>query len=177
MYNLLQNYNSKRLGISIIYLNHVFFTTLVLCRIPILNHGNLNDMSKINLVNEDSSGSVQEKLKAIMNFDKIINSSLDSLWIADENGKILQVNKVGLKLYNLSLDDVINKKVDELLEKGVFDRSIIREVIRTEKSPLVLNKLKNGEQLLRVANPIFNSGLSGLDAYNPYFLIFLDNVE
>ena len=124
--------------------------------IPILQHGYLNDMSKINLVNTDNNGSVQEKLKAIMNFDKIINSSLDSLWIADENGKILQVNQVGLKLYNLSPNDVINKNVDELLEKGVFDRSIIREVIRTEKSHMVINKLKNGKQLLRVANPIFN---------------------
>lgn len=113
-------------------------------------------MSKINFVNRENNGSVQDKLKAIMNFDKIINSSLDSLWIADENGKILQVNQVALKLYNLSLDDVINKNVDELLEKGVFDRSIIREVIRTEKSHMVINKLKNGKQLLRVANPIFN---------------------
>ncbi len=113
-------------------------------------------MSKINLVNKENNGSVQEKLKAIMNFDKIINSSLDSLWIADENGKILQVNQVGLKLYNLSLDDVINKNVDYLLDKGVFDRAIIREVIRTEKAHMVINKLKNGKQLLRVANPIFN---------------------
>jgi PAS domain S-box-containing protein len=113
-------------------------------------------MSKINLVNRENNGSVQEKLKAIMNFDKIINSSLDSLWIADENGKILQVNQVGLKLYNLSPNDVINKNVDELLEKGIFDRSIIREVILTEKSHMVINKLKNGKQLLRVANPIFN---------------------
>lgn len=104
----------------------------------------------------DDGASVKEKLKAIMNFDKIINSSLDSLWIADENGKILQVNQVALKLYNLSLSDVINKNVDELLEKGIFDRSLILEVIRTNKSHMVINKLKSGKQLLRVANPIFN---------------------
>jgi PAS domain S-box-containing protein len=103
-----------------------------------------------------NSGSVQEKLKAIINFDNIINSSLDSLWIADENGNILQVNKVGLKLYNLSLNDVIDKNVDELLEKGVFDRSIIKEVLQTNKPHMVINKLKNGKQLLRVANPIFD---------------------
>ena len=121
-----------------------------------IKHENLSDMSKINLVKSKNNGSVQEKLKAIMNFDKIINSSLDSLWIADENGKILQVNQVGLKLYNLALDDVINKNVDELLEKGLFDRSIIREVIRTQKSHMVINKLRNGKQLLRVANPIFS---------------------
>jgi len=38
---------------------------------------------------------------------------------------------------------------------GIFDRSIIREVIRTKKSHMVINKLKNGKQLLRVANPNF----------------------
>ena len=113
-------------------------------------------MSETKLINRDNNGSVQKKLKAIMNFDKIINSSLDSLWIADENGKILQVNQIGLKLYNLSPNDVINKNVDELLEKGVFDRSIIKEVIRTKKSHMVINKLKNVKQLLRVGNPIFN---------------------
>jgi len=113
-------------------------------------------MSKSILRDGENRGSVKEKLKAIINFDKIINSSLDSLWIANENGKILQVNQVGLKLYNLSLLDVINKNIDELLEKGIFDRSIIREVIRTKKSHMVINKLKNGKQLLRVATPIFN---------------------
>jgi len=113
-------------------------------------------MSKIDLLNKEPNGSIQKKLNAIMNFDKIINSSLDSLWIADENGKILQVNQVGLKLYNLSPEEVINKKVDELLGKGVFERSIIPEVIRTKKAHMVINKLPNGKQLLRVANPIFN---------------------
>ena len=113
-------------------------------------------MSTMNVVDRENAGSVQEKLTAIMNFDKIINSSLDSLWIADEHGKILLVNQVGLKLYNLSSHDVINRNIDELLEKGVFDRSIIKEVIRTEKSHMVINKLKNGKQLLRVANPIFH---------------------
>jgi PAS domain S-box-containing protein len=107
-------------------------------------------------VNGVGKGSVREKMKAIMNFDKIINSSLDSLWIADENAKILQVNKVALQLYNLSESDVINKTVDELIEKGIFDRAIIKEVIRTKKSHMVINKLKNGKQLLRVANPIFS---------------------
>ena len=38
---------------------------------------------------ETNSGSVREKLKAIMNFDKIINSSLDSLWITDEKAKMV----------------------------------------------------------------------------------------
>ncbi len=113
-------------------------------------------MGETTLGDGTNRASVREKLKAIMNFDKIINSSLDSLWIADENAKILQVNQVGLKLYNLSLSDVINKNVDELIAKGIFDRSIIREVIRTKKSHMVINKLKNGKQLLRVANPIFD---------------------
>jgi PAS domain S-box-containing protein len=116
----------------------------------------LDAVHNISVRNKMRENSIKEKLKAIMSFDEIINSSLDSLWISDEKGKILQVNKVGLRLYNLSKDDVINKHVDELLEKGIFDRSIIREVIRTEKSHMVINKLKNGKQLLRVANPIFN---------------------
>lgn len=101
-------------------------------------------------------GSVREKMKAIMNFDKIINSSLDSLWIADENAKILQVNQVALKLYNLSMSDVVNKTVDDLINEGIFERSLVKEVIRTKKPHMVINKLKNGKQLLRVANPIFN---------------------
>ena len=106
--------------------------------------------------NETNRGSVREKLKAIMNFDKIINSALDSLWITDENAKILQVNQVALKLYNLSLSDVINKNVNELIEKGIFNRSLVPEVIRTRKSHMVINKLKSGKQLLRVATPIFD---------------------
>jgi len=114
-------------------------------------------MRKNRPVQKTGTGSVREKMKAIMNFDKILNSSLDSLWIADENAKILQVNQVALKLYNLSMSDVVDKTVDELIEKGIFDRSIIKEVIRTNKPHMVINKLKNGKQLLRVASPIFNN--------------------
>ena len=45
--------------------------------------------------------SVDGQIRAIMNFDKIINSSLDGLWITDADGKFLQVNRAAEKLYNI----------------------------------------------------------------------------
>lgn len=112
-------------------------------------------MSKINFVNRENNGSVQEKLKAIMNFDKIINSSLDGLWITDADGKVLQVNRTAEELYNINKEVVLNRNIKELIEEGLFDRSIILKVIKTKKSQMVIHKLKNGKQLLRTGYPIF----------------------
>ena len=39
------------------------------------------------------------QLKAITNFDLIINSSMDGLWIADNEGKILQINHIVRNCY------------------------------------------------------------------------------
>ncbi|MCP4297813.1 MAG: AAA domain-containing protein, partial [Proteobacteria bacterium] len=51
---------------------------------------------------------------------------------------------------------VINKNVRELMAQGLFDKSIILEVIRNMKSMMVIHKLQNGRQLLRIGNPIFD---------------------
>ena len=96
------------------------------------------------------------QLKAITNFDLIINSSMDGLWIADNEGKILQINQVVEKLHDIAEEQVKNKNVKELIEHGLFDKSIILEVIRNKKSVMVIHKLQNGRQLLRIGNPIFD---------------------
>ena len=103
----------------------------------------------------DKKFSANEQIKTIMNFDKIINSPLDGLWITDAKGKVLQVNRAAEGLYNINKEMVLNRTAKQLIEEGLFDRSIILKVIKTKKSQMVLHKLKNGKQLLRIGYPIF----------------------
>lgn len=99
---------------------------------------------------------IQKQLEAISKFDQIVNSSMDGLWVADETGKILKVNHMGLGNADFfSKEEVVNQNVRELMDKGLFDRSVILEVIRTHKPHMVIHKLQDGRQLLRIANPVF----------------------
>ncbi len=99
--------------------------------------------------------SVNEQINAIMNVDKIINSSLDGLWITDADGKVLQVNRAAETLYNIDKEMVLNRTAKQLIEEGLFDRSIILKVIKTSRSQMVMHKLPNGKLLLRTGYPIF----------------------
>ncbi len=99
--------------------------------------------------------SKNEQINAIMAFDQVINSSMDGLWVTDANGKILQVNKAAEKFYNINKDVVLSKNARTLVDEGIFDRSLILKVIKTFQSQMVIHKLKNGKQLLRIGYPVF----------------------
>ena len=99
---------------------------------------------------------IEEQVAAIENFDIALKSSSDGLWIADSEGNILQINAVVEKLHGITREQVLEKNVKDLTEAGFFDRSIILEVIKSQKPTTVIHKIKNGRQLLRIGKPIFD---------------------
>jgi PAS domain S-box-containing protein len=92
-----------------------------------------------------------------MQFDVVIESFYDGIWIVDANGIVLNVNTVALNLHGLKAVEIVGKHIMELVRKGIIDRSSTMEVFATKKRVHMLQYLaKDRRYLLVTATPIFD---------------------
>ena len=67
--------------------------------------------------NLESYKSLNEQLSTIF------ESSSDGIWVCDKDGKIIRINKASEKLNGIKAEDVVGKRVVDIVEIGLFDRS------------------------------------------------------
>lgn len=90
-------------------------------------------------------------------FDTMIESFYDGIWILDADGIVLNVNTVALNLHGLKADEIVGKHIMELVRRGIIDRSATMEVFATKKRVHMLQYLAKGRKYLLVtATPIFD---------------------
>ncbi len=88
--------------------------------------------------------------------DVIIESSHDGLWISDANGVVVRVNQASLRFAGLTAEEVIGKNMQELVDKGQFDRSATLEVLKRGTSVSLVQTQYDGRQLMVTGNPVFD---------------------
>jgi len=88
--------------------------------------------------------------------EAIIDSSYDGLWICDLEGKVIRINRASEKINNIKADQVVGKEMEALVREGQIDRSVTMEVIKARASITIIQKLRNGKQILVTGNPIFD---------------------
>jgi PAS domain S-box-containing protein len=88
--------------------------------------------------------------------ESIIDSSYDGLWISDHEGEVIRVNRASEKINDIKSDQVLGKKMEDLVREGLFDRSVTLKVLKARKAITMIQKLKNRKQVLATGNPVFN---------------------
>ncbi|MEW5912568.1 MAG: sigma 54-interacting transcriptional regulator [Thermodesulfobacteriota bacterium] len=89
--------------------------------------------------------------------DVIIESSHDGLWICDAEGKVVRVNPASLRFAGVkSEEEVIGKRMQELVDEGQFDRSATLEVLKRGTSVSLVQTQYDGKQLMVTGNPVFD---------------------
>ena len=88
--------------------------------------------------------------------DAIIDSSYDGLWICDSKGKVIRINKASEKINGIKKDQVLGKKMEDLVQEGLIDRSVTLEVLKAHTAITIIQKLRNGKQILVTGNPFFD---------------------
>ena len=88
--------------------------------------------------------------------DAIINSSFDGLWICDHEGRVVRINPASEKISDIKADQVIGKKMEDLIREGLVDRSSALEVLKNRTAVTMIQRLKNGKKILVTGNPVFN---------------------
>ena len=90
-------------------------------------------------------------------FDAIIEAVYDGITISNKEGITIKANQSFTRISGVQPEELVGKHVDELLKLGLFDQSIVSQVLK-EKKP-VTNTQKffhNGKVFLVSASPIFD---------------------
>jgi PAS domain S-box-containing protein len=85
--------------------------------------------------------------------EAIINSISDGLWICDGQANVLRINPASARLNSIEPAQVVGRNMKELLEEGMFDRSVTLEVLRTGK-PANLLQSRRGRKLVLTGTPV-----------------------
>ncbi|MDM5338551.1 sigma 54-interacting transcriptional regulator [Fictibacillus enclensis] len=90
--------------------------------------------------------------------ERIIHSVHDGIFITDEKGFTLQINKRYSEMTGIRQEEVKGRHVSELVYEGFFDDSITLKVLEKKETVSILQKIKNGNQIwLVTGNPIIDS--------------------
>jgi PAS domain S-box-containing protein len=89
--------------------------------------------------------------------ETIFKASSDGLWVCDAEGVVINVNQASERLNGTQAEEVIGKRVEDLVKAGVFDRSVTIEVLETRRQVSVMQFIqKTGRHLLSTGTPVFD---------------------
>lgn len=135
--------------------------TLLSNRTPIRNKENdlvgaigvFQDISELGKVTREL---VEEK-KLAKELQDIIESSYDGFWITDGQGTTLHINSAYERISGICKEEVLGKKMDELVAEGYFSDSVTLHVLRRRERVTIMHEIrKTGKRVLITGNPIFN---------------------
>ncbi len=90
-------------------------------------------------------------LNAIMDF------SYDGLWITDQHGNVVKLNKAAEKITGCTAAEVLGRNVADLVAEGFVDESVTLEVLKRKTTVTLVQKTKRNKKVLATGSPIFNS--------------------
>lgn len=91
-----------------------------------------------------------DKLKAAIDF------SSDGILIADNSANITYVNKAYEETTGLNESRILNKNLKDLLEEGLFNRSVTLHVLEHKESISIIHKYISGKTALTTGNPVYD---------------------
>jgi PAS domain S-box-containing protein len=107
---------------------------------------------------EQSAQQLESYRQISQQLETVINSSADGVWVYDGEGNVITVNKAALKLDQIKAESVVGKSVYELMDRGIFDRSVMIEVFETKRQITILSKaLKSNRTMLITGTPVFDN--------------------
>lgn len=108
------------------------------------------------MISNQIEGKLAHKEELIKELNAILNSVSDGLYITDGEGVTLRVNKAFEKITGIKASDVAGITVRELVETGVYDKSVSLLVLESQNTVSLLENLPNGKNALLTGTPVFN---------------------
>lgn len=89
--------------------------------------------------------------------ETIFAASFDGIWVCNGQGKVISINEASERLNGIKAADVVGKNVKELLEFGLFDRSVTLEVLETKRQVSIMQHISKTDRfLLATGTPAFD---------------------
>ena len=89
-------------------------------------------------------------------FEGIMCHSRDGLFISDDQGKILMINKASEDMLGVTSADVLGRDVRDLVREGYWDSSVILLVLEKKRATTILQTSWKGTKILTTGVPILD---------------------
>jgi PAS domain S-box-containing protein len=87
---------------------------------------------------------------------RILSLSFDGIYVTDGEGTTLFVNPGAERNYEMTSQQLIGRNVIDLVKEGIFAPSVSLEVMKQRKRITLIQRTKNGKQILTTGNPLFD---------------------
>ncbi|MEA4925219.1 MAG: sigma 54-interacting transcriptional regulator [Syntrophomonadaceae bacterium] len=110
------------------------------------------DISDLENISKEltSAREMKEKL------DTLLGESLDSFFVADKDGKVINVNKAYTRITGLKAEDILGRSMYELVEKGYYSQAATLMVLESHKPVMYKETTATGRVALFTGLPIFD---------------------
>lgn len=98
----------------------------------------------------------QLRNKVFSNLHKIFETISDGVTICGPDAKYLMVNKAMCEMLQISEDKLIGEKPKQLIKEGLYNKSLVYDVIKTKKEVCDILKFGSGVEVLSRCRPIFD---------------------
>ncbi len=106
---------------------------------------------------ENSAQKLESYQQLTNQFETVFSSSSDGLVILDGRGYFIRMNKASLKLNGWKEKDIVGKNVSEMVDKGMVDRSVTMEILKTKRRvSLLIYVQATKKNLLVTGTPVFD---------------------
>ncbi len=106
---------------------------------------------------ENSAQRLESYQQLTDQFETVFSSSSDGLVILDGRGNFIRMNKAAQQLNGWKEKDIIGRNVSMMVDKGIIDRSVTMEILKTKRRvSLLVYVQKTEKHLLVTGTPVFN---------------------
>ena len=99
---------------------------------------------------EKSAQSLDSYKRLNKQLETIFESSFDGIWLCDNIGYVINVNRASEILNGVKAKDIIDKNVSDLVTRGLFDKSVTLEVLETKRQVSIMQYVKRTRKYLLV---------------------------
>lgn len=90
-----------------------------------------------------------------LDFQKVLNSIDDGIFISNSEGNIMMVNKAVEKTGDKKMEELIGRNIDDLVAEGYCSEFVTKRVIVSRKQQTIIQKLKDGREFIVTGIPYF----------------------
>lgn len=106
----------------------------------------------------DDSEKIKELLEQIEIFQTAFESSFDGIHILNSEGETLYINKACGRIEGITYEEASKLNIRELVKQGVYSESVTLKVLETNATVTIMQKVKNGNEVLATGTPIYKEG-------------------
>lgn len=99
---------------------------------------------------------LQEVKRLNKELNAIIESSYDGFYITDGKGITIRVNSAYERITGIKAEEVIGRKVEDLVDKGMYSQSVTSLVLEKKEPVTITHDIKTGKSVLITGNPALN---------------------